>query len=80
MNLQSGMYYYNKLENNIELLKEGDFREQSGHLCLDQKLFSDASVVFFLLSSMNKILKYLGNRGYRVKTTRRRNTCWKNIP
>ena len=24
-NLQSGMYYYNKLENNIEQLKEGDF-------------------------------------------------------
>jgi SagB-type dehydrogenase family enzyme len=65
-NLQSGMYYYNKLENNIEQLKEGDFREQSGHLCLDQKLFSDASVVFFLLSSMDKILKYLGNRGYRA--------------
>ena len=65
-NLQSGMYYYNKLENNIEQLKEGDFREQSGHLCLDQKLFSDASVVFFLLSSMDKILTYLGNRGYRA--------------
>ena len=30
------------------------------------KLFSDASVVFFLLSSMDKILKYLGNRGYRA--------------
>ncbi|HEY9486165.1 MAG TPA: SagB/ThcOx family dehydrogenase [Nitrososphaeraceae archaeon] len=65
-NLQSGMYYYNKLENNIEQLKEGDFREQSGHLCLDQKIFSDASVVFFLLSSMDKILTYLGNRGYRA--------------
>ena len=65
-NLQSGMYYYNKLENNIEQLKEGDFREQSGHLCLDQKLFSNASVVFFLLSNMDKILTYLGNRGYRA--------------
>ena len=37
-NLQSGMYYYNKLENNIEQLKEGDFREQSGHLCLESKV------------------------------------------
>lgn len=65
-NLQSGIYYYNKLENNIEELKKGDFREKSGHLCLDQNLFSNASVVFFLLASMDTILKYLGNRGYRA--------------
>jgi len=65
-NLHSGKYYYNKLENSIEELEKGDFREVSGHLCLDQKLFSDASVVFFLLTNMDTILKYLGNRGYRA--------------
>lgn len=65
-NLESGIYYYNKLENNIQDLKKGDFREKSGHLCLDQKLFNDASVVFFLLANMDTILKYLGNRGYRA--------------
>ena len=65
-NLQSGKYYYNKLENNIEEVEKGDSREVSGHLCLDQKLFSDASVVFFLLTNMDIILKYLGNRGYRA--------------
>ncbi|HYZ96252.1 MAG TPA: SagB/ThcOx family dehydrogenase, partial [Nitrososphaeraceae archaeon] len=65
-NLQSGKYYYNKLENSIEELEKGDSREVSGHLCLDQKLFSDASVVFFLLTNMDTVLKYLGNRGYRA--------------
>ncbi len=65
-NLQSGKYYYNKLENNIEELEEGDFRGVAGHLCLDQKLFSDASVVFFLLTNIDTILKYWGNRGYRA--------------
>lgn len=65
-NLQSGKYYYNKLENKIEELEKGDSRAVSGHLCLDQKLFSDASVVFFLLTNMDTILKYLGNRGYRA--------------
>jgi len=65
-NLQSGLYYYNKLENKIQALKKGNFSEKSGHLCLDQKLFSDASVVFFLLASMDTILKYFGNRGYRA--------------
>jgi SagB-type dehydrogenase family enzyme len=65
-NLQSGKYYYNKLENKIEELEKGDSRDVAGHLCLDQKLFSDASVVFFLLTNMDTILKYLGNRGYRA--------------
>ena len=65
-NLQSGKYYYNKLENKIEELEKGDFRGVAGHLCLDQKLFSDASVVFFLLTNIDTILKYWGNRGYRA--------------
>ncbi len=65
-NLQSGKYYYNKLENKIEELEKGDSRDVAGHLCLDQKLFSDASVVFFLLTNMDTLLKYLGNRGYRA--------------
>ena len=65
-NLQSGKYYYNKLENKIEELEKGDFRDITGHLCLDQKLFSDASVVFFLLANIDTILKYFGNRGYRA--------------
>jgi len=64
-NLQPGKYYYNRLENKIEELEKGCTREISGHLCLDQKLFSDASVVFFLLANLDKILKILGNRGYR---------------
>ena len=65
-NLPSGKYYYNKLENNILELEKEDSRELSGHLCLDQKLFSDASVVFFLLTNFETILKFLGNRGYRA--------------
>ncbi|MGE3860113.1 MAG: SagB/ThcOx family dehydrogenase [Nitrososphaeraceae archaeon] len=64
-NLQAGKYYYNRLENKIEELEKGCSREIAGHLCLDQKLFSDASVVFFLLTNLDIILKKLGNRGYR---------------
>ena len=33
---------------------------------LDQKLFSDANVVFFLLTNIDTILQYLRNRGYRA--------------
>src|SRR2546425_9811467 len=38
----------------------------SGYLCLGQQLFSDASVVFFLMTELNPVLKSLGNRGYRA--------------
>ena len=38
----------------------------SGYLCLGQSLFSDANVVFFLMTDLNKILDTLGNRGYRA--------------
>ncbi|MDP9015440.1 MAG: nitroreductase family protein, partial [Thermoproteota archaeon] len=37
----------------------------SGYLCLGQTLFSDASVVFFLMTDLQSVLGSLGNRGYR---------------
>jgi len=36
----------------------------SGYLCLDQPLFSDASVVFFLMADLPHTLACLGPRGY----------------
>ena len=65
-NLPEGKYYYNKLEHKIIELEKGNFREIAGHLCLDQSLFREASVVFFLLTNLETILRYLGNRGYRA--------------
>jgi hypothetical protein len=38
----------------------------SGYLCLGQSLFSDASVVFFLMTNLLDTLKSCGNRGYRA--------------
>jgi hypothetical protein len=43
--------------------KRGDI---SGCLYLGQTLFSDASLVFFLMTDLLFILKILGNRGYRA--------------
>lgn len=41
-------------------------RNISGYLCLGQTLFSDASVVFFLMTDLQSVLGSLGNRGYRA--------------
>jgi SagB-type dehydrogenase family enzyme len=41
-------------------------RNISGYLCLGQTLFSDASVVFFLMTDLQSALGSLGNRGYRA--------------
>jgi SagB-type dehydrogenase family enzyme len=65
----TGNYFYDRRENLLEQLdskKELASRNESGYLCLGQPLFSDASVVLFLMSDLAANLKTLGNRGYRA--------------
>ncbi len=64
--LPSGSYHFDQETNSLEQLKAGKFRHASGYLCLEQLLFSDASVVFFLMTDLNHVLSRLGNRGYRA--------------
>ena len=64
--LPAGSYFYNADENSVEQLKLHRNRSMSGYLCLGQQLFSDASVVFFLMTNLTSVLKSLGNRGYRA--------------
>jgi SagB-type dehydrogenase family enzyme len=65
-NLPAGGYFFNRKENTLDLLKLKVSREMSGYLCLGQSLFSQASVVLFLMSDLQGVLKALGNRGYRA--------------
>lgn len=64
--LQKGAYFFNRMDNSIDLLKANIRRDMSGFLCLEQTLFSDASVVFYIMSDIKSILDKLGNRGYRL--------------
>ena len=62
-----GAYYYSPGNGGgLELLQEGEFREEAGHLCFEQALGADASAVAFLMADLNAILSRLGNRGYRT--------------
>jgi len=64
-NLKSGIYYFNKKRNSLEILKEGIFRNEAMHLGLDQDLPGDGNVCIFFMANLEKILDKLGNRGYR---------------
>ena len=64
--LDVGAYFFDRYNESLEELKSTVSRDVSGYLCLGQSLFSDASVVFFLMTDLNKILDSLGNRGYRA--------------
>ncbi len=64
--LESGAYYYDSRLKTLFMLKKGQFRKDSGFMCLEQALGEDASVVFFLMTPLKRILEILGNRGYRV--------------
>ncbi|MFQ5682080.1 MAG: SagB/ThcOx family dehydrogenase [Candidatus Binatia bacterium] len=64
--LPPGAYVFHRDKRVLELLKEGDFRQQAGYLGLGQEIPSDASVNIFFLTDLNTILKQFGCRGYRV--------------
>ncbi|OFW44004.1 MAG: hypothetical protein A3J28_12835 [Acidobacteria bacterium RIFCSPLOWO2_12_FULL_60_22] len=64
--LPSGAYYLRRNEPKLELLKEGEFREQAGYLGLEQELPADASVAIFFLADLKAVLERFGNRGYRA--------------
>lgn len=61
-----GTYVFHWEQEALELLEEGDFRQQAGILGLSQALPADASVNFYFLSALGPILDRFGNRGYRA--------------
>jgi SagB-type dehydrogenase family enzyme len=64
--LPSGSYVFTPQEQALQLLSAGDFREEAGHLCFEQALGADASVVMFFMADLESVLQRFGNRGYRA--------------
>ncbi|MBI3637887.1 MAG: SagB/ThcOx family dehydrogenase [Candidatus Rokubacteria bacterium] len=62
----SGAYRYWPDEHGLELLAAGDFRNDSGYLCLEQGLGADAAAVLYFLSPLDAVLAAFGDRGYRL--------------
>ena len=64
--LVPGAYFYSLKNQKLELLKQGDFREEAGHLCFEQALGADASAVVYFMAPLDQVLERYGNRGYRA--------------
>ena len=68
--VRPGTYFYSPgwgdAPPELQLLQEGEFREEAGHLCFEQALGADASAVAFFMADLDAILSRLGNRGYRA--------------
>jgi SagB-type dehydrogenase family enzyme len=64
--LDPGAYLLDQEQGALELLKPGSFRDQAGHLALDQDLGFDASVNLYFLTSLRDVFRRFGNRGYRA--------------
>jgi len=64
--LAAGAYVYHPESGTLESLKEGNFREQTRYLGLQQDLPGDAAADVFFLADLNSILDRFGNRGYRA--------------
>jgi SagB-type dehydrogenase family enzyme len=64
--LPPGSYVYHTDQSALELLREGEFRDQAGDLGLEQALPADASANVFFLTDLAPILERFGNRGYRL--------------
>jgi len=63
--LVPGAYYFERESKSFELLKDGDFRNQAGYLCLEQPLGRDCSALIVYMANLERVLATLGNRGYR---------------
>ena len=61
-----GTYFYSTEKGKLELLSEGEFREEAGHLCFEQALGADSSAVAYFMADLDAILSRFGNRGYRI--------------
>ena len=64
--LPSGSYAFSSAEQTLTCLQEGAFRQEAGHLCFEQALGADASVVMFFMADLDAVLQHFGNRGYRA--------------
>ena len=64
--LAPGAYYYHVATADLELLKEGNFRNKASYLGLQQDLPGHAAADVFFLASLDPILNTFGNRGYRA--------------
>ena len=64
--IEPGAYAYHPGAHALEIIRRGEFRGESAHLCLDQALGGMSAATVFFLSDLSRLLEAFGNRGYRL--------------
>ncbi len=64
--LPSGAYWLDRDRWELELLRQGSFRQEMGYLGLEQDLPAEASFDVFFMAELEPVLERFGNRGYRA--------------
>ena len=63
--LDNGMYYYDYEDNSLVLTQKGYMRNKVLDCCIEQNFMEDASLVFVLVSNLNRIKWKYGKKSYR---------------
>ena len=61
-----GAYQLHVGDGSLERLHAGDYRDEAGHLALDQRLGADAALSIYFMTDLEAMSDRLGDRGYRV--------------
>lgn len=64
--LPSGAYWLDRDRWELELLRQGSFRQEMGYLGLEQDLPAEAGFDVFFMADLEPVLERFGNRGYRA--------------
>ena len=64
--MDSGIYYYDPATDGLACLTRGNFHKQSGWLCVEQKICSQASAVCFLMADLRTLTASAGPDAYRL--------------
>lgn len=64
--LAPGVYLHHARRGAVELLREGNFRQQAQRLAVNQGYTADAHVNAYYLTDLEPVLARYGNRGYRL--------------
>ena len=64
--LAPGAYFFSVEDQELTLLREGEFREEAAHLCFEQALGGDSSAVAFFMADLEDVFRRMGSRGYRA--------------
>lgn len=65
LEIESGIYYYAPVQQELRLVRKGNFKQNSWEFCLGQELGRDASVIIVHASHLPNAVSKYGNRAYR---------------